>query len=41
MTLPYEEVNSLKAVRKFLHDLIDPSKTPRVPKAIRLRVECG
>ena len=37
MTLPYEEVNSLKAVRKFLHDLIDPSKTPRVPKAIRLR----
>jgi hypothetical protein len=37
MTLPYEEVNSLKAVRKFLHDLLDPSKTPRVPKAIRLR----
>lgn len=37
MTLPYEEVNSMKAVRKFLHDLIDPSKTPRVPKAIRLR----
>ena len=37
MTLPYEEVNSLKAVRKFLHDLIDPSKTPRVPKTIRLR----
>jgi hypothetical protein len=35
--LPYEEVNSLKAVRKFLHDLLDPSKTPRVPKAIRLR----
>jgi hypothetical protein len=37
MTLPYEEVNSLKAVRKFLYDLLDPSKTPRVPKAIRLR----
>lgn len=37
MTLPYEEVNSLKSVRKFLHDLLDPSKTPRVPKAIRLR----
>ena len=37
MTLPYEEVNSLKAVRRFLHDLLDPSKTPRVPKAIRLR----
>ena len=37
MPLPYEEVNSLKAVRKFLYDLLDPSKTPRVPKAIRLR----
>ena len=37
MTLPHEEVNSLKAVRQFLHDLIDPSKTPRVPRAIRLR----
>jgi hypothetical protein len=37
MTLPYEEVNSLKAVRKFLYDLLDPSKTPRVPKTIRLR----
>lgn len=37
MTLPHEEVNSLKAVRQFLYDLIDPSKTPRVPRAIRLR----
>lgn len=37
MTLPYEEVNSLKAVRKFLHDLLDPSVTPRVPKSIRQR----
>ena len=37
MTLPHEEVNSLKAVRRFLYDLLDPSKTPRVPRAIRLR----
>ena len=37
MTLPYEEVNSLKAVRQFLYDLLDPSKTPRVPRAIRQR----
>ena len=37
MTLPHEEVNSLKAVRQFLYDLLDPKKTPRVPRAIRLR----
>jgi len=37
MTLPHEEVNSLKAVRRFLYDLLDPSKTPRVPREIRLR----
>lgn len=37
MTLPHEEVNSLKAVRQFLYDLLDPSKTPRVPRAIRQR----
>lgn len=37
MTLPHEEVNSLKAVRRFLYDLLDPSKTPRVPREIRMR----
>lgn len=37
MTLPHEEVNSLKAVRQFLYDLLDPSKTPRVPREIRKR----
>jgi hypothetical protein len=37
MTLPYEEVHSLQAVRRFLFDLLDPSATPRVPKAIRQR----
>lgn len=37
MTLPHEEVNSLKAVRRFLYDLLDPSKTPRVPREIRKR----
>ena len=37
MTLPHEEVNSLQAVRQFLYDLLDPKKTPRVPRAIRLR----
>lgn len=37
MTLPHEEVNSLNGVREFLYDLLDPKKTPRVPRAVRLR----
>jgi len=37
MTLPQEEVHSLQAVRRFLYDLLDPTATPRVPKAIRQR----
>lgn len=35
MTLPNEELNSLNAARRFLYDLLDPKKTPRVPKYIR------
>jgi hypothetical protein len=35
MTLPYEEYNSLNSARRFLYDLLDPKKTPRVPKYIR------
>jgi hypothetical protein len=35
MTLPYEEYNSLNLARRFLYDLLDPKKTPRVPKYIR------
>lgn len=35
MTLPFERYNSLYETRKFLVDLIHPSKTPRVPKSIR------
>ena len=37
MTLPYEEVHSLRATRQFMYDLLDPSKTPRVPREIRRR----
>ena len=37
MTLPHEELNSLIATRNFLYDLLDPKKTPRVPRSIRLR----
>jgi hypothetical protein len=37
MTLPDERYRALKWAESFLQDLQDPSKTPRVPKEIRLR----
>ncbi len=37
MTLPYERTNSVKQARDFLRDLLDPKKTPRIPKEIRKR----
>ena len=37
MTLPNERFNSIKSTRTFLHDLLDPKKTPRVPRIIRTR----
>ena len=35
VTLPDERYRSLKWAEQFLQDLLDPSKTPRVPKRIR------
>ncbi len=35
MTLPEERVNALKITRDFLRSLLDPKKTPRIPKKIR------
>lgn len=35
MTLPDERYRSLKWTRDFLEDLLDPKKTPRVPRDIR------
>ena len=35
MTLPYERYNAIKRTEEFLKDLMDPKKTPRVPKNIR------
>ncbi len=35
MTLPDERTNSLLLTRDFLRSLLDPEKTPRVPKSIR------
>lgn len=35
MTLPDERYRALVNTREFLRSLLDPKKTPRVPKAIR------
>lgn len=35
MTLPYERVNAVNNTRIFLYLLIDPKKTPKVPKQVR------
>jgi len=35
MTMPNERYNALKRTEEFLKDLMDPKKTPRVPKDIR------
>ena len=36
MTLPYERTIALSNTRWFLQILIDPKKTPRVPRKIRI-----
>jgi len=35
MTLPCERYNAIKYTERFLMDLCDPKKTPRVPKDVR------
>ena len=35
MTLPDERYRALKWAEQFMQELLDPSKTPRVPKRIR------
>ena len=37
MTVPRERTNAVIFTETFLYDLIDPKKTPRVPRAIRQR----
>lgn len=37
MTLPFERTRAVNATYDFLCDLLDPEKTPRVPKDIRSR----
>lgn len=36
MTLPDERYRSVERTREFLYSLIEPKKTPRIPKRIRL-----
>jgi hypothetical protein len=35
MTVPIERTRAVNKAREFLYDLLDPKKTPRVPKAVR------
>ncbi len=35
MTIPVERTRAVLYTRDFLFDLIDPRKTPKVPRAIR------
>ncbi len=35
MTVPVERTNAVINTEKFLYDLLDSKKTPRVPKSIR------
>jgi len=35
MTLPYERRNAVNRTQEFMRDLLDPKKTPRVPRYVR------
>jgi hypothetical protein len=35
VTLPVERTRAVLWTRKFLFDLLDPRKTPRVPRSVR------
>tara|TARA_R110000737_G_scaffold3904_3_gene12872 strand:+ start:1638 stop:1898 length:261 start_codon:yes stop_codon:yes gene_type:complete len=37
MTMPKERFYAIRNTREFLVELMDPKKTPRVPKEIRLK----
>lgn len=37
MTVPVERTNAVIYTEQFLLELLDPKKTPRIPKAIRER----
>ena len=35
MTMPSERTRTILQTRDFLRELLDPAKTPRVPKSVR------
>lgn len=35
MTIPVERTNAVISTQKFLLELLDPKKTPRVPRSVR------
>jgi len=35
MTVPNERTNSVNRTREFLYELLNPQKTPKIPKYIR------
>ena len=37
MTIPIERTRAVLNTRDFLRDLLDPKKTPRIPKEVRRR----
>lgn len=37
MTLPNERYNAIREAERFLLDMLDPKKIPRLPKAVRER----
>ena len=39
MTIPFERARAVHQTRQFLLDLLDPAKTPRVPKDERQRAK--
>ena len=37
MTIPAEELRSILYTRQFMQELLDPHRTPKVPKSVRQR----
>lgn len=37
MTIPPERYTAIQKTREFLYSLLDPKKTPKVPREIRIR----
>lgn len=39
MTIPFERTRALVSTREFLRELLDPKRTPRVPRPFRERAK--